>query len=47
MSVSLLYVVTLNLTWFTATDIILLNYKPVTEGRRRGLIRLRMNFNRL
>ena len=37
MSVSLLYVVTLNLTWFTATDIILLNYKPVTEGAKAWL----------
>ena len=34
MSVSLLYVATLNPTWFTATDIILPNYKPVTEGEK-------------
>ena len=33
-SVSLLYVATLNLTWFTATDIMLLSYKPVTEGEK-------------
>ena len=37
MSVSLLYVATLSLTWFTATDIMLLNYKPVTEGKREWL----------
>ena len=37
MSISLLYVATLNLTWFTATDITLLNYKPVTEWEKAWL----------